>query len=133
MPSQSSSKKLAIIVVVIAVIIAVPVLLLLSRRSSARPADKATQIAFNSMTSDLHGLAMAQRLNRASRGRYLADPEQLGVLQSPGVTVPVITLADTGWSAIVEYKPIPGIRCAIGVFTKNPIKRFAKSGEVACE
>jgi hypothetical protein len=132
MTTQSSSKKVAIIIVVIAVIIAVPLIVLASRRTT-RSADPASQIAFNAMTSDLHGLAMAQVFAKRQHGRYLADPEQLGVLQSPGVTVPTITLADTGWAATVGSKTIPGIRCAIGVYTKNPIKRFAKSGEVVCE
>jgi hypothetical protein len=130
MPSQSSSKKPAIVIIVLAVIIAVPFIALMGRK---KPVDKATQIAFNAMTSDLRGLAMAQMITRSQRGRFLTDPEQTGFLQSPGVTMPVITLADTGWAATVGYKTIPGIRCAIGVFTRNPIRRFARSGEVVCE
>ena len=130
MSQQSSSKKAAVVIIVLAVIIAVPFLTL---RGRTRPVDKATEIAFKAMTSDLHGLAMAQMITRSQRGRFLADPEQTGFLQSPGVTTPVIILADTGWSATVGYKTIPGIRCGIGVFTRNPIRRFAKSGEVVCE
>jgi hypothetical protein len=86
-----------------------------------------------SMSSDLHGLIMAEQATKQLRGRYVSDPAEAGHLSSPGVTPPVITLSDTGWSAIVESKTISGLRCAVGVYNRNPIKRFAKSGEVVCE
>jgi hypothetical protein len=57
----------------------------------------------------------------------------MGHLSSPGVRVPVVTLADTGWTAIVTHKQIEGIRCGIGVYARNPLRRFARSGEIVCE
>src|SRR6185503_10573196 len=129
--SPSSSKRVVAIIVVFAIIIAIPLFLLVGRKKP--PADKVTRMALMSMTSDLQGLIMAEAATRQIRGRYVADPEAAGAMSSPGVTPAVITLSDTGWSAVVHHKSIPGIRCAVAVYNRNPIKRFAKSGEIVCE
>src|SRR3954470_335565 len=129
--SQSSSKKLIATLLVLAVVIAIPAILLTRRPKQS--SDKVTRLAFMAMTSDLRGLIMAEEATRRLRGRYVPSAEDAGQISSPGVTPPVIALSDTGWSATVQYKTIPGIRCAVGVFNRNPINRFAKSGEIVCE
>ena len=129
--SQQTSKKVIAIVIAIVVIIGIPVAVRLANKP--KPVDDATRMAFQMMTSDLRGLAMAQAATKLQVGHYAAQAERSGYLQSPGVTMPVVTLSDTGWAAVVGYKTLPGIRCAIGVYTRNPIKRFARSGEVVCE
>jgi hypothetical protein len=90
-------------------------------------------MAYASMRSDLVGLIHTEQATLRMRGRYVADPEEAGHISSPGVTTPVIILSDTGWSATVQYKTIPGIRCGIGVYMRNPLSRLAKSGEIVCE
>src|SRR4051812_40425836 len=129
--SQSSSKKLIAISLVIAVVIAIPSILLTRRPKTS--SDKMTRLAIMAMTSDLHGLIMAEEATKRLRGKYVTSAEEAGQISSPGVMPPVIVLSDTGWSATVQSKTIPGLRCAVGVFNRNPIKRFAKSGEVVCE
>ena len=129
--SQSSSKKLITIIVVLAVVVAIPVIFL-SRRSR-QPADQVTRVALASMSSDLRGLIMAEETTRRMRGRYVSNAEEAGHISSPGVTAPVIVLSDSGWSATVGFKTIPEIRCAVAVYNRNPLKRFAKSGEIVCE
>src|SRR3954468_20648776 len=130
---QSSSKRLIAILVVLAVVIAIPAVLLTRRRGPKQSSDKVTRLAVMAMTSDLRGLIMAEEATKRLRGRYVPSAEDAGQISSPGVTPPVIVLSDTGWSATVQYKTIPGIRCAVGVFNRNPINRFAKSGEIVCE
>ena len=129
--SESSSKRLTAAAIFFAVLMAIPIFLIV--RHPKPPADKATRMAIMAMTSDLQGLIMAEEATRRIRGRYVTGQEDAGHLSSIGVTPPVIVLSDTGWSATVQYKTIPGIRCAVGVFNRNPIKRFAKSGEIVCE
>jgi len=114
-----------------AVVMAIPIFLILRRPK--QPADKATRVAIMSMKSDLQGLIMAEEVTRRIRGHYVTGQEEAGHLSSPGVTPPLIVLSDTGWSATVQSKTIPGIRCGVGIFNRNPIKRFAKSGEIVCE
>jgi hypothetical protein len=126
-----SSRKVLAIIVVLAVVIAVPILLL-SRRSKL-PDDKVTRLAIAAMSSDLRGLVMAEETTKRLSGHYDANPTTAGHLSSPGVTPPVIVVADTGWSATVGFKTIPELRCAVAVYKRNPLKRFAKSGEVVCE
>lgn len=128
---QSSSKKLIAVALVIAVAIAIPAMLL--KRGPKTSSDKVTRLVVMAMTSDLSGLVRAEEATKRIRGRYSASVEETGHLSSPGVTTPVIILADSGWSATVESKTIPGLRCAVGVFNRNPLKRFAKSGEIVCE
>ena len=128
--TQSSSKKLVAISLGLAILIAIPAIYLATRR---KPADRLTQLAFAVMTSDLRGLAMAQAGIKLRTGRYTTDLERAGHLSSINVTPPVITLADSGWAATVRFKTIPGIQCGIGVFTRNPLKRLARSGEVVCK
>jgi hypothetical protein len=128
---MSQSNKVIAILVSFGVIIAIPAILL-NRRPKQSP-DKITRLAIMAMSSDLRGLIMAEEATRRIRGRYVPSAEDAGHMSSPGVTAPVIVLSDTGWSATVQSKTIPGIRCAVGVFNRNPIKRFAKSGEIVCE
>jgi|SRR5689334_13629543 len=126
-----SSNKIIAILAVVLVIVAIPFFLLRSRPKL--PDDKVTRVAISSMKSDLQGLIAAEELTRRIRGHYEIDPASAGHLSSPGVTPPVIVLADTGWSATVGFKTIPEIRCAVGVYKRNPLKRSAKSGEIVCE
>jgi hypothetical protein len=128
---MSSQSKFITVAVVLAIIVAIPILLL--QRRPKVPEDKVTRVAMASMVSDLRGLVLAEQATRLRKGRYLVDPEAAGHLSSPGVTVPVITLSDTGWSAIVRHKTVPDIQCAVAVYNRNPLKRFAKSGEIVCE
>jgi hypothetical protein len=124
-------KKLILTVIVIAVIIAIPVLLLNRRPKESQ--DKVTRMAYAAMRSDLAGLMTAEQTTKLLRGRYVNTPEEAGHISSPGVTPPAIIVSDTGWSATVGFKTIPGIRCGVGVYNRNPLKRLAKSGEVVCE
>lgn len=128
---SQSSNKIIMMVVVFAIIVAIPAILL-SRRSKL-PDDPTTRVAVASMVSDLRGLIMAEQATRQIRGVYVTDPAEAGHISSPGVTPPVIVLADTGWSATVGFKTIPEIRCAVAIHNRNPLKRFAKSGEIVCE
>jgi len=130
MPAKST--RIIAILILLAVIIAIPVVVLTIRRQPA-PTDPVTRMAYTSMRSDLVGLINAEQATLRIRGRFLADPEAAGHISSPGVTTPVIILSDTGWSATVGYKTIPGIRCGIGVYMRNPLSRLAKSGEIVCE
>ena len=122
-------RNLLIGAVVIAAIVAVPIMVLQRRQ----PVDETTAFAHKIMSSDLRGLVLAEATTRQLRGRYSNDPEEAGHISSPNVSLPVITLSDTGWSAIVTHKAIPGLRCGVGVYLPNPIRRSAKSGEIVCE
>jgi hypothetical protein len=128
---MSQSNKLITFLAVFGILIAIPAIVL-SRRPK-QSSDKVTRLAIMAMQSDLRGLIMAEEATKQIRGRYVASAEDAGHISSPGVTAPLIVLSDTGWAATVQSKTIPGIRCAVGVFNTNPIKRFAKSGEIACE
>lgn len=128
---MSSKSKFITVVVVLAIIVAIPVLLL--QRRPKVPDDKVTRLAIAAMMSDLRGLVLAEQTTRRMEGRYTVDAALAGHLSSPGVTIPVITLADSGWSAIVRHKTVPDIQCAVAVYNRNPLKRFAKSGEIVCE
>jgi hypothetical protein len=126
-----SSRKLIVFGLVLAVIVAIPAFFLARRKNP--PTDRVTRIALGIMRSDLEGLMRAEVTTRQIRGRFVADAADAGQLSSPGVSPPVIVLVDTGFTAVVTYKTIPGIRCAVGVYARNPIDRFAKSGEIVCE
>jgi type II secretory pathway pseudopilin PulG len=123
-----SSKKSITIGVVAIIVIAICAYLF-----APRPVDEVTAQIHRAMRSDLRGLASAQATSRRLIGRYASDPEQAGHLSSFGLNRPVITLADTGWSAIVTHKEIPNVRCAVGVHAKNPLSRFARTGEIVCK
>jgi hypothetical protein len=129
--SPSPSRKLLIIVVVAVIVAGIPIFLL-PRRPKVSD-DKVTRMAIASMTSDLRGLILAEETTKRIRGHYEVDAASAGHLSSPGVTTPVIVVADTGWSATVGFKTIPELKCAVAVYKTNPLKRFAKSGEVVCE
>lgn len=124
------TRNLILIAVTLAIVIAIPVVLLRRREP---PVDRVTAVAYQVMKSDLAGLARAEATTRMIRGRFLNDPERAGHISSPGVNPPVIILSDTGWAATVTHKFIPDIRCGIGVYIQNPVKRSAKSGEIVCE
>jgi hypothetical protein len=117
---------------VLAVIIAVPLIVLSTRRRTP-PADRVTSIAYTVMQSDLRGLLNGQATARRLLGQFVSDPEAAGHLSSPGVNRPVITLVDSGFTAIVTHRNIPEIRCAVAIYARNPLRRFAKSGEIVCE
>jgi hypothetical protein len=128
---ESSSKKVITVVVILLIVIAAGVVI--SRRRPTLPQDKITRVAMASMSSDLQGLIIAEETTKRLTGRYLSDPARAGAISSPGVTVPVVVLSDSGWAATVGFKTIPEIHCAVGVYTRNPLKRFAKNGEIVCE
>ena len=129
---QPKSRKLIVFSVSLAVIIAVASIFFATRRKPL-PADRTTTVAINVMKSDLQGLVMAELATRRLRGRFVVDPEEAGHISSPGVSPPTVAVVDTGFTAVVTHKFIPGIRCAVGVFARNPIKRFAQTGEIVCE
>jgi hypothetical protein len=128
---MSSQSKVIGMVVLFAAIVSIPAILL--QRRAPLPNDKVSRLAITAMTGDLRGLILAQEATKRLTGRYEVDPEAAGHLSSLGVTKPVIILSDTGWSATVGYKTVPEIRCAVAVYNRNPLKRFAKSGEIVCE
>ena len=126
-------KKLITIAIVLAIIVIVPVLLLNLRAKQPAPADQATRLAYTAMKSDLNGLMVAEQATWLTRGRYVAGQEEAGHISSLGVSPPVISVSDDGYTAIVEFKSIPGIRCAVGVNRRNPLRWLAKSGEIVCQ
>jgi hypothetical protein len=128
---MSSQSKIIGAVVAFAAIVAIPVILL--QRRAPLPDDKVSRLALAAMTSDLRGLMLAQETTKRIRGRYVVDPEMAGHISSLGVTKPVISLSDSGWAATVSHQTIPELRCAVAVYNRNPLKRFAKSGEIVCE
>lgn len=128
--SSSKSKIAVAVIILIAIVIAVP--FILRARSSKLPDDPVTRMAISTMKSDLRGLVLAEETTRRIRGRYVPDPESAGHMSSVGVTTPVVILSDTGWHATVQHKTIPGIQCAVAVYNRNPLDRFAKTGEVVC-
>ena len=128
-----SSKKLIAIGLALAVVIAAVSIWFATRPGRPRADDPVTRLAYFTMTSDLRGLVIAEQTTRRIRGRYVPDAEDAGHMTSPGVTPPRIILTDTGFVASVGYKTIPGIRCTVAVYTRNPVNRFAKNGEVVCE
>ena len=130
--AQPSSKKLVAIGLVLVVAIAATSFWLLPRRSKL-PEDRETRLAISMMSNDLRGLMVAEEATRRIRGRYVPDAEDAGQLSSVGVTKPRIVLSDTGYTAIVEHKNVPGIQCAVGVYARNPLTRFAKNFEVVCK
>ena len=127
-----TSRKLIVASAVLALVIVISAILLATRRKKP-PADRETSVALMVMRSDLQGLLLAEATTHRLRGRFLNDPEAAGHLSSPGVNPPAITIVDTGFTATVTYKSIPGLRCAVGVFARNPLDRFAKSGEIVCD
>src|SRR5262245_30160048 len=117
-------KKLITTAIALAIIVAIPVVLL-NRHTMPAPEDKNTRLAYAAMTSDLKGLMIAEQATWVSRGLYVADQEAAGHISSLGVTPPVISVSNDGWSAIVKFKTIPGIQCAVGVNKRNPLKWLA--------
>ena len=128
---MSSQSKVIGAVVLFAAIVSIPAILL--QRRAKLPEDRVSRLAITAMTGDLRGLILAQEATKRITGRYVVDPEVAGHLSSPGVTKPVVILSDTGWAATVSYTTIPELRCAVAVYNRNPLKRFAKSGEIVCE
>ena len=129
---QPTSRKLIIVSLVLMVIIASAAILFATRRKKP-PSDRVSAVALSVMRSDLQGLILAEVTTKRLRGRFLIDPQEAGHMSSPGVSPPTIRLVDTGFTATVTYKTIPGLRCGVGLFARNPIDRFAKSGEIVCE
>ena len=130
---SSKSSKIVLVAVAVIIVLAIAVPLVIRTRKPKLPDDPVTRVAIASMTSDLRGLVLAEETTRRIRGRYVPDPESAGHMSSPGVTTPVVVLSDTGWSATVEFKTIPGIKCAVAVYNRNPLDRFAKSGQIVCQ
>ena len=79
------------------------------------------------------GLAQIEANSRRFAGRYTSDPREAGHLSSVGVNAPIVTLVDTGWTAVVTHQGADGFACAIGVHAKNPLSGRAKSGEIVCK
>jgi len=127
---RASSTRLLIAGLALVAVVAV-VVLLLPRRSPAD--DPANAMARREMVSDLRGLAQIEANSRRFAGRYTSDPHGAGHLSSVGVNAPIVTLVDTGWTAVVSHQRVPGFECAIGVHAKNPLSRRAKSGEIVCK
>lgn len=127
-PKPSSSRLifagLALLAVVVVVIVLMP------RRSAAN--DPANAQARHDMVSDLRGLALLEATSRRLVGRYTDDPRQAGHLSTVGVNPPTVALVDSGWTAVITHQQATGFRCAIGVYAKNPLSRWARSGEIVC-
>lgn len=128
-PKSSSTRLLIAGLAFVAVVVMAVVLI--PRRSPAD--DPANAMARREMVSDLRGLAQIEANSRRFAGRYTSDPRGAGHLSSVGVNAPVVTLVDTGWTAVVTHQQVSGLECAIGVHAKNPLSRQAKSGEIVCK
>lgn len=129
--TKTPSLKLTLIgAAILVVVIAVAVTLTSGRRASTAPG---AEQAMRYMKSDLLALVRAEAITKRSTGTYTSDPARAGLLQSLGVNVPEVTVTGDGWSAIVTSAQVPGIRCAVAVDARNPLKRSAKSGEIVCE
>lgn len=121
--SRASAKRSPVVVAAIAIILA----------ACSRSYTPAEQDAMKYMRSDLGGLVFAEAMTKANKGVYLADPEVAGYTRSFGVDLAKVTLDGDGYYATVTSQKVPGIRCAVAVGTRNPLKRSAKSEEVVCK
>ncbi|HET9423916.1 MAG TPA: hypothetical protein VFO55_00985 [Gemmatimonadaceae bacterium] len=128
--SRSSFARPVLIGLVLVGVIAV--VAMLSMRRSSGSGDSFIQRAERDMISDLRGLAAMEASTRRVAGTFVVEPDRAGHLSTLGVNPPVITLVDTGYTAVVTHKGVPELRCAIGVYAKNPLSRWAKSGEIVC-
>jgi hypothetical protein len=128
--SKSSSTRLLMIAGVALVAVLAVAVLLIPRRSPAD--DPANALARKEMISDLRALEQIETNSLRFAGRYTSDPREAGHLSSVGVNPPVVTLVDSGWTAVVSPQRASGFQCAIGVNAKNPLSRQAKSGEIVC-
>ena len=88
--------------------------------------------AITAMRSDLRNLVTAQEMVFDSTQRYHTDARALQFIPSTYVTLPRITLGDSGWSATNTHSKFPGITCGIAVRTTNPLVASANDGEPAC-
>ena len=129
-PSSPSSRRLLVAGLALLAVVVVAVVLM-PRRSPAD--DPANAMARREMISDLRGLAQIEANSRRFAGRYTSDPREAGHLSSVGVNAPIVTLVDTGWTAVVTHQGADGFACAIGVHAKNPLSGRAKSGEIVCK
>jgi hypothetical protein len=86
--------------------------------------------AESDMRRDLSRLVVAEE--RFDDSDHYAPYSALSIQSSmPGVSRPMVTVRDSGWSAIVTH-PRTGRRCAVGVDLPNPLDGLAQSGVVVC-
>jgi hypothetical protein len=128
--SRFSTPRLIVIGLALAAVV-IAAILLIPRRTAAD--DPRYAQARRDMVSDLRGLAMMEASLHRVTGKYTDDPTQAGQISTVGVNPPTVALADSGWAAVITHQRATGFRCGIGVYTKNPLSRWAKSGEIVCK
>ena len=129
--SKTSPVRLIVISLALLALIVIPAFVLIPRamRVTGPEADEARRI----MTSDLRGLAVLEVSTRRFLGRFTSNPAGAGHLSSVGVNTPVVTIVDSGYTAVVTHRRVPGVTCAIAVYARNPLSRWARSGEIVCK
>jgi hypothetical protein len=134
MTSSPTKKSTAPIIIgaVILLVIAAGIGVFLFRGSRERAFTPREQEATKYMRSDLEGLILAEATTNRTLGRYVVDPDQAGALQSVGVDRPQVHVTEDGWWATITSPSAPGVRCAVAINARNPLKRLAKSAEIVC-
>jgi hypothetical protein len=101
-------------------------------RPPFQPSTAAEEAMVNTMESDLTGLAQQESFYYRAKGRFTPYPESTYVLRSVGVSIPKVSMRDSGYYAVVTHSGLPGVQCAIAVGTKNPLDGSAKEAVPAC-
>lgn len=128
--SKPSAARLLFIGLALVAVIGIAAALIVPR--AMRPSGPEADLARQVMRSDLRGLATLEHTTRRLLGRYTSDPANAGHLSSVGVNTPIVTLVDSGYTAVVTHREIPRVTCAMGVYARNPLSRWARSGEIVC-
>jgi hypothetical protein len=84
------------------------------------------------MKSDLRNLVSAQESHFDSTQRFDTDVAVLQFSPSTYVSVPIIRVRDSGWSATNTHSKAPHLKCGIGFRMRNPISDTVPDGEPAC-
>jgi hypothetical protein len=85
----------------------------LGAQSSASAAWQATPASV--LKAALRSLATAQERYRATKGRYAAGVDQLGIRLDPGVRVDVLGADAAGWQGRAVHQAMPGRSCVMFV------------------
>ena len=91
---------------------------------------------FATMKSDLRNFAIAEESYFQVANTYYDGPipdPAIGFAPSPGVTISLSGVSQSGWAAVATHSSVPGKQCALYFGTAPAVAPAPAEGQSACQ
>ena len=91
---------------------------------------------FAAMKSDLRNFAIAEESYFQVANTYYDGPipdPAIGFAPSPGVTISLSGVSQSGWAAVATHSSVPGKQCALYFGTAPAVAPAPAEGQSACQ